>query len=124
MTGLEPLEATPRRRSKAALRILMAHGLAYPIAVAWAFASVPAFVVSVASQVGITLDDATVAHRVLCRVAWPAVGSFVLVHLAGVAWAAYPDEARGRRIFLGTSAALAGVAAIVGAGSWIWLMTR
>jgi hypothetical protein len=124
MNELEPLAATPRRRSKATLRVLLAHGLAYPIATAWAFASVPAFVVSVASEVGVTLDDEAVAHRVLCRVAWPAVGSFVLAHVAGVAWAAHPDEARGRRIFVATMVALAGVAVVLGGGSWIWLMTR
>jgi hypothetical protein len=124
MNGPEPLAATPRRASKAALRVLMAHGLAYPIAAAWAFASVPAFVVSVASEVGVTLDDETVAHRVLCRVAWPAVGSFVLAHVAGVVWAAHPDETRGRRIFVVSMVALAGVAVVLGGGSWIWLMTR
>jgi len=48
-----------KRVSKVALRLLMAHGLAYPIATAWAFATVPAFVIAVASEVGITLDDET-----------------------------------------------------------------
>jgi ABC-type sugar transport system permease subunit len=113
-----------KRASKVALRLFMAHGLAYPIATAWAFASVPLFVLSVASEVGITLDDQTVAHRVLLRVAWPAIGSFVLVHLVGVLWAFDPDEVRGRRVFRVALLALAAVAVVVGGITWIWLMTR
>jgi hypothetical protein len=113
-----------RRGGTTALRIFTAHGLAYPLAAAWAFASVPAFVVRVASGAGVTLDDETVAHRVLCRVAWPAVGSFVLAHVAGGAWAAHPDPVRGRRIFVATMVALAGVAVAFGSASWIWLMAR
>jgi hypothetical protein len=124
MTGPPLAASTPRRGGTVALRIAVAHGLAYPLAAAWAFASVPALVVSVAAQAGTTLDDQTVAHRVLCRVAWPALGSFVLAHAAGVAWAIHPDPARGRRIFVATTVALAGVAAVLGVGSWIWLMTR
>ncbi|HEX3343238.1 MAG TPA: hypothetical protein VHS09_01645 [Polyangiaceae bacterium] len=112
------------RASKVALRLFTAHGLAYPIATAWAFASVPVFVVAVASQVGITLDDETVAHRVLLRVAWPAIGAFVLVHLAGVLWAFDRDEARGRRAFVYSLLGLTGVAVLGGGASWIWLMTR
>jgi hypothetical protein len=124
MTGPPLAATTPRRGSTLALRIAVAHGLAYPIAAAWAFASVPALVVSVTSQAGTTLDNQTVAHRVLCRVAWPALGSFVLAHAAGVAWAVHADPARGRRIFVATLVALASVATVLGGGSWIWLMTR
>jgi hypothetical protein len=116
--------SSPRRASKVALRLLMAHGLAYPIATAWAFASVPALVIHVASAVGTTLDDHVVAHRVLLGVAWPAVGTFVMVHVAGALWAFDSDEARGRRIFTTTLVLLAGVAAVLGGASWIWLMTR
>jgi hypothetical protein len=113
-----------KRASKVALRIFMAHGLAYPIATAWAFASVPMFVLNVASEVGITLDDETVAHRVLLRVAWPAIGSFVLVHLAGVYWAFDPDEARGRRVFRVALLGLTAIAVVGGGIWWAWLMTR
>jgi len=113
-----------KRASKAALRIFMAHGLAYPIATVWAFASVPVFVMNVAAEVGITLDDETVAHRVLLRVAWPTIASFVLVHLAGVLWAFDSNEDRGRRVFRVTLAGLFVIPVVVGGVSWIWLMTR
>jgi hypothetical protein len=113
-----------KRASKVALRLFAAHGLAYPVATAWAFASVPAFVIDVASEVGITLDDETVAHRVLLRVAWPAVGCFVLVHIAGAVWAFDRNEARGRRIFLVSLAVLVAIAVVGGGITWIWLMTR
>jgi hypothetical protein len=116
--------AASKRASKVALRILMAHGLAYPIATAWAFAAVPVFVVHVASRVGLTLDDATIAHLVLVRVLWPTVGSFVLVHLAGVYWAFARDEVRGRRVFVVTLLGLTAVALLGGGIAWLWLMTR
>lgn len=116
--------SAPRRASKVVLRLFVAHGLAYPIATAWAFASVPAFVLSVASVVGTTLDDETVAHRVLLRVAWPAVGSFLLVHVFGALWGFDRNETRGRRTFVVSLAVLAGIAVVFGGASWIWLMTR
>ncbi len=116
--------AAAKRASKVALRIFLAHGVAYPIATAWAFASVPLLVVSVASRVGTTLDDATVAHLVLLRVAWPTIGAFVLVHLAGIAWAVDRNEVRGGRMFRWALAGLSVIAVLVGGASWVWLMTR
>jgi hypothetical protein len=112
------------RASKAVLRMLIAHGLAYPIATAWAFASVPAIVVLVASQVGLALDDQAVAHRVLLGVAWPALGSFVLAHAVGAVWAFDRNEPRGKRVFTVAMLLLAGIAVVPGGASWIWLMTR
>src|ERR1700679_464168 len=113
-----------KRASKVALRLFAAHGLAYPVATAWAFASVPVFVVSVAAEVGTSLDDETVAHRVLLRVVWPTVITFVLVHVAGVVWAFDANEARGRRIFVLSLVVLGAVALLGGGLSWIWLMWR
>jgi len=113
-----------KRASKVTLRLLAAHGLAYPIATAWAFASVPVFVLNVASEVGTTLDDEVVAHRVLLRVVWPTIAAFVLVHLAGVVWAFDRNEARGRRVFVVALLALSAVAFVLGGVSWVWLMTR
>jgi hypothetical protein len=116
--------ASDKRAGKAALRIFMAHGLAYPIATAWAFASVPVLVVNIASRVGLSLDDATIAHLVLLRVAWPTVGAFVLVHVAGVYWGVARDEARARRVFVVTLVGLAAVAVVGGGISWLCLMAR
>jgi len=113
-----------KRGGRVALRLFIAHGLAYPVAIAWAFATVPVFVVAVAAEVGLTLDDAAVAHRVLLRVAWPAVASFVLVHAAGAVWAFDRDAVRGRRSFVLATCALAGVAVVLGAVSWTWLMAQ
>jgi hypothetical protein len=113
-----------RPPGKIALRIFAAHGLAYPIATAWAFASVPFLVVGIASQVGLTLDDAEVAHRVLVGAAWPAVGVFVLTHVLGVVWAFDRNEGRGRRVFIAALVGLFAIAVLFGGGSWIWLMTR
>jgi hypothetical protein len=112
------------RASTAFLRLLAAHGLAYPVAIAWAFGSIPLSVVHVASVVGLTLDDREIAHRVLLLVAWPSIGSFVLEHAAGAVWAFARDAARMRRFFVATTAVLLAVPIVGGGASWIWLVTR
>ena len=104
-----------RPRGRVVLRFFIAHGLSYPIATAWAFASVPALVVGIASRVGTTLDDAVIAHKVLIGVAWPAAAAFVLVHAAGIVWGLDPDETRGRRRFVVAMAVLS-VLPVVGGG--------
>ena len=101
-----------------------AHGAAYPVAMAWAFGSIPLFVVRVADEVALTLDDKQIAHQVLLLVAWPSNGSFVLEHVAGVAWAFARDAARGKRLFLAVTAVLLGLPVVGGGASWVWLLTR
>ncbi len=112
------------RASAAFLRLLVAHGLAYPVAIAWAFGSIPLSVVHVASVVGLTLDDKEIAHRVLLLVAWPSIGSFVLEHAAGAVWAFARDAARVRRLFVAATAVLLAVPIVGGGASWVWLVTR
>jgi hypothetical protein len=106
------------------LRLLVAHALAYPVALAWAFGSVPLIVVLVASTTGTSLEDAEIAHRVLVRVAWPAVLSFAAVHAVGALWAWSADARRGWRVFVWTSGALLSVAVVAGGASWLWLMNK
>jgi hypothetical protein len=106
------------------LRLLLAHALAYPVALAWAFGSVPLIVVSVAAVTGTALGDAEIAHRVLVRVAWPALLSFATVHVAGALWAWSPDARRGWRVFAWVSGVLLTVAVVAGGASWIWLMSK
>jgi hypothetical protein len=106
------------------LRVFIAHGLAYPVATAWAFASVPALVIAIASQVGTSLDDSVIAHRVLMGVAWPTIASFVLAHVAGLVWGLDRDERRGKRRFTIAMIAMTAVPIMLGGVTWIWLMTR
>ena len=113
-----------RRGGNVALRLLIAHALAYPVALAWAFGSVPLLVLSVATVTGTSLEDAEIAHRVLVRVVWPAVLSFAAVHAAGAVWAWSADARRGWRVFAWSSGALMTVAVVVGGASWIWLMNK
>jgi hypothetical protein len=105
------------------LRLLAAHGLAYVVAAAWAFGSIPLIVMHVASAGGLSLDEHVMASRVLAILAWPSIGAFVLEHLAGVAWGLAGDPPRGRRPFLVGTAVLFGVPAVVGGVSWIWLVS-
>lgn len=112
------------RASKVMLRLLVAHAVAYPVALAWAFGSVPLIVVSVASATGTSVDDAEIAHRVLLRVAWPAALSFLAVHALGAVWARSADARRGARIFALSTGVLGGVAVVAGSASWLWLMSK
>ncbi|MGH7294062.1 MAG: hypothetical protein ACRELB_03970 [Polyangiaceae bacterium] len=84
----------------------------------------PALVIAIAAQVGTSLDDAVIAHKVLMGVAWPSGASFALVHVAGLIWGFDPDERRGKRRFTVAMIVLAAVPVILGGGLWIWLMTR
>jgi hypothetical protein len=113
-----------QRRGDVVLRLLLAHAVAYPVALAWAFGSVPLLVVAVASSSGTSLEDAEIAHRVLVRVAWPAALSFAAVHAAGAVWAWSADARRGWRVFAWSSGALMTVAVVVGGVSWLWLMNK
>ena len=112
------------RRGDVVLRLLVAHALAYPVALAWAFGSVPLIVVSVAAVTGTSLEDGEIAHRVLLRVAWPAALSFAAVHAVGALWAWSPDARRGWRVFAWSSGLMLALAVVVGAASWIWLMSK
>jgi hypothetical protein len=112
------------QRGHITLRLIIAHGLAYPIAMAWAFGSIPALVIGIASQTGPTLDDRVIAHRVLLGVAWPAFGSFFLTHVAGLVWGLQRDERRARRQFIVAMTLLGGLPVLAGGASWIWMMTR
>jgi hypothetical protein len=111
-------------KGRVAFRLLVSHLLAYPVAMAWAVASVPAIVVALASRYGTSLDDEVLVHRALGIVLWPAVGSFVCAHALGVAWARAGDDRRGSRAFAVRTSLLTGVAVVAGGASWIWLMTR
>jgi hypothetical protein len=112
------------RAKTAAVRIFIAHLVAYPIVFAWALGAIPAIIVGVVSVVGTSLDDAEVAHRVLLKLLWPVITVAVLAHAAGVVWGFDRNEKRGKRFFVVSMAALGGIPVLGGAASWIWLMTR
>jgi hypothetical protein len=111
-------------KGRAALRLLVSHLLAYPIAMAWALASIPAVVVGIASRSGTSLADEVIASRALAVVAWPTAAAFIAAHALGVAWARARDTQRGLRAYAVRSSVLAGAAIVGGGASWIWLMTR
>jgi hypothetical protein len=101
--------------------MLLAHALASPIAMAWALASLPVIIVSIAST---RYEDAEIAREVLLYALWPSIGSFVLAHAVGAVWAWRRDEARGRRTFVLAMALLGGVPVFAGGALWGWLMLK
>ena len=119
--------ATWSQRARAAApRLLIAHGLAYPVAFAWAIAAIPACIVSLPDAVVMGGSVDAVVQIVLRKLAWPAFGVFVVEHLAAIPWArAHASNApRARRGFWIATGALFGVALVVGGASWLWLVRR
>ena len=120
---------------RAAPRLLLAHALAYPQAFAWAMAAIPLSIVAVPEA---ALSDASVdvvVQIVLRKLAWPAIGVFVVEHVAALPWAFARDAAsdglagassvvRARRRFWLATAALFAVALLGGGASWLWLIFR
>jgi hypothetical protein len=109
---------------RAALRLLVSHLIAYPIAMVWALASIPPTVVGIAARAGTTLEDQVIAGRTLAVIVWPAAAAFIAAHALGVAWARAGDGPRGLRAYAVRASVLTGAAIVGGGASWIWLMTR
>jgi hypothetical protein len=113
------------RRSERVLRIFIAHGLAYPIAVAWALGSIPLIIAAVASaQYRDGYGDPEIARHVLTYTLWPLCVAFGAAHVPGVVWAWSRDDVHGRRLFFGAMALLGGVPTLVGAALWGWLVLQ
>lgn len=120
---------------RAAPRLLLAHALAYPQAFVWAMAAIPLSILAVPEA---ALSDASVdvvVQIVLRKLAWPAIGVFVVEHFAALPWALAKDGAsdgpagassvvRARRAFWLATAALFAVALLGGGASWLWLIFR
>jgi hypothetical protein len=113
--------AQERRAILIVLRVFIAHALAYPIAMLWSLGSLPVIIVSVAST---RYDDAEIARRVLVSALWPLVGSFVLAHAPGAAWAWSRGDVRAGRVFVTSMALLGAVPVVVGGALWVWLVLR
>lgn len=111
-------------RARVALRLLVAHGVAYPVAMAWALGSVPALIVGLTGQSASMLEARDITHRVLLAVTWPALAAFLATHAVGLSWALRQDDRRGRRTFVVAMVVLVAVPVVAGGASWIWLMTR
>jgi hypothetical protein len=119
-----PPVAQSTRAKTVFVRVFVGHLVAYPVAAAWAFGSVPALIAIIASRYGLTLEEKEIVHRVLWGLAVPVGVAALLEHLAGVVWGVDRNERRGKRIFIAATVVLLAVPILGGAASWIWLMTR
>jgi hypothetical protein len=104
-------------------RYAIAHGAAYPIAFAWAAASIP-LVIHIFHNLLDSQDDIAVGQFVVHKLAWPAGVAFALPHLLALPWAFGADTARWRRFAWIGIGAVAGTALVFGGASWLWLVLR
>jgi hypothetical protein len=108
-----------RTTTRLAARLLVAHLLAYTLALTWAVAAIPIVVQSLPPNLG---DDVqAIGAIVLRKVLWPFVGVWVLVHLVALPWALTKSDARvkwTRAGFLVAVALVLGSALVAGGRSW------
>jgi hypothetical protein len=125
--GLRRAEVATRAAASPRLsrlsRGLLAHLAAYPIAFAWAVASIPLAIHLFVRDVDALHDDLpAIGQLITRRVAWPAGAAFVLAHLFALPWA-FGARPEARAPWIGiASLAVAGV--VFGAASWAWLLVR
>jgi hypothetical protein len=116
-------DAPPAPRGPFFLRLGIAHLLAYPIAFAWAVASIPPFIVTLPPSFLVSAPVDGVVQVVLHRLAWPSIAVFVLEHVVVVPWAVRGTD-RARRFFFVSTAAITGIAILGGGAFWLWLVLR
>jgi hypothetical protein len=130
--------------------LLIAHALAYPLALLSALACMPLAIIArrralldanprdtthpiisdVARDLSLTAVEAAQVQLVLEVVLSAALLVLVLVHLAALPWAAAETQAstaaretaRGRRVFVYSFALLVAGMLLLGAASWFWLL--
>jgi hypothetical protein len=105
-------------------RSMIGHVCAYPVAVAWAMASIPLAIHLFIREIDLLPDQQAVGQLVVRRVAWPAGAAFALVHLASLLWSFAADPARGFKRFIKVLAGIAAAGVLFGIASWTWLMLR
>jgi hypothetical protein len=105
-------------------RLIAGHFFAYPLAFVWAVASMPLVThLNIAQLEGLASNDKAVGEFVLHRVAWPAGGVFILLHLAALIWAIAQKHPRAQWVFFGGFGVILASGVLFGAASWIWLLT-
>ncbi len=117
-------EVSAHPTTRLAVRLLVAHLLAYTLAVAWAIAAIPIVVRTLPLDIGD--DDAKIGALVLQKTLVPFAGVWVLVHLTALPWAFTRAAARlkwTRAIFVVAVALLFVASAIVGGEAW-WKLVR
>lgn len=105
-------------------RLLVAHFVAYPVAFLWAAASVPVLVPLYEETLFRFAEQAEMAAFLTNKMLLPAALGFVLAHAVALPWAFAADAHRGLRRYLVLGGALVGLTLLVGAGGWVWLLTR
>jgi hypothetical protein len=127
------MERGERSAGTSLARLMIAHLVAYPVALFWVIASMPFCFPIVERQLteasgsvmlwGIAPMPAEAAIVVRATLVVGAI-AFVVEHAFGVAWALAKDALRGRRRFVRTSAALGLAALLLAAVGWGWFLIR
>jgi hypothetical protein len=117
--GAALMAMVPERYRKAsALRFMVGHMAAYPVAVVYAVAMIP---LALASLRGTDVMEhrLRVTLEVLLRAGLPALAAFGVIHALAVPWMRAPgDGDRQRRFFLGVTLALLLLGLLGGATAW------
>ncbi len=112
-------ELAARATIGVAVRLLVAHVLAYMLAFTWTVGAIARVILTLPTDLDPEL--ATIAPLVLPRVGWEFVGVWIAVHVASLPWVFTRNEARAKwmRALFFTVVVAGFVAAIaVGAGAW------
>lgn len=106
---------------------MIAHMIAYAVAFVWAVAGIVPALVSLPGE-ALSRPVEEIKVQVLWRVGVGVAVPFALAHAVALPWARAGHDparvARGRRLYVTSTAGLAVLGAIVSAVGWGWLITR
>jgi hypothetical protein len=125
------MDGGERRPGTVVARVVLAHLVAYPIAMAWIVGAMPFCFPIFERELTAATGDVVLwgvapmpAEAAIVVRATLFVGAIVfgVEHAVGVAWALAKDAPRGKRRFAVASLALGASGLLAAAGGWIWFL--
>jgi hypothetical protein len=112
-----------RFRKPSALRFMVGHMAAYPVAVIYAIGMIPLALASLRGS-DVLEHRIRVTLEVVLRAGLPSLAAFGIVHALAIPWMRTEGEGeRQRRFFLGVTLALVVLGLLGGAAAWGMLIT-
>lgn|GEM_PF-6209554 len=108
-----------------AARFVAGHIFAIPLGFLWAVATMPLIIHrSVRELLRLEGQDELIGQLIAWKTLWPATIVFVLLNICALAWALAQKNHRSQWFFFGGFGVLLVSGVLLGAASWIWLLTR